>query len=82
MNFLSQKEINQSLQVLIGIQNTNHEVLSIQMTKTVHGTLMKEGRVTENVVHFSDLEKKLEESLHKRNWKRILFRELNRVEGK
>ena len=52
------------------------------MTKTVHGTIIKEGRVAESVVHFSDLEKKLEESLHKRNWKRIFFRELNRVEGK
>ena len=52
------------------------------MTKTVQGMMIKEGRVAENVVHFSDLEKKLEESLHKRNWKRIFFRELNRVEGK
>lgn len=52
------------------------------MTKTVQRTMIKEGRVAENVVHFSDLEKKLEESLQKRNWKRIFFRELNRVEGK
>jgi hypothetical protein len=52
------------------------------VTTTVQGTIIKEGRLEEEVVHFSDLEKKLEESLHKRNWKRIFFRELNRVEGK
>jgi len=70
------------LQLNIAIWNKNEEGLSIQVTKTVQRTMIKEGWVAENVVHFSDLEKKLEESLHKRKWKRIFFRELNRVEGK
>jgi hypothetical protein len=35
--------------------------------------MIKKGRVAENVVHFLDLGKRLEESLDMRRWKRIFF---------